>query len=63
MSTDIRLSKAQLSKIIQIGGFLGALLGKFSSPLMNVAVPLAKCFDSVSYYGISFCSRWYYSRT
>ena len=42
MSTDIRLSKAQLSKIIQIGGFLGALLGKFASPLMNVAVPLAK---------------------
>ena len=42
MSTDTRLSKAQLSKIIQIGGFLGALLGKFASPLMNVAVPLGK---------------------
>ena len=27
MSTDIKLSKAQISKIIQSGGFLGQLLG------------------------------------
>ena len=27
LSTDIKLSKIQLSKIIQIGGFLGRLLG------------------------------------
>ena len=27
MSTDIKLSKAQISKIIQSGGFLGKLLG------------------------------------
>ena len=26
MSTDIKLSKAQISKIIQSGGFLGSLL-------------------------------------
>ena len=39
---DIKLSKAQLSKIIQSGGFLGALLGKLAGPLMKVGVPLAK---------------------
>ena len=35
MSTDIRLSKAQISKIIQSVGFLGSLLSKFTSPLVN----------------------------
>ena len=42
MSTDIRLSKAQISKIIQSGGFLRSLLSKLSGPLMKVAIPLAK---------------------
>ena len=42
MSTDIKLSKAQISKIIQSGGFLGSLLSKLASPLMKVAVPSAK---------------------
>ena len=42
MSTDIKLSKAQISKIIQSGGFLGSLLSKITGPLMKVAVPLAK---------------------
>ena len=42
MSTDIRLSKAQISKIIQSGGFLGSLLSKLAGPLMKVAVPLTK---------------------
>ena len=37
-STDIKLLKTQLSKMIQSGGFLGNLLG----PLMKVAMPLAK---------------------
>ena len=41
-SIDIKLSKTQLSKMIQSGGFLGALLGKLAGPLMKVAVPLAK---------------------
>ena len=41
-STDIKLSKTQLSKIIQPGGFLGNLLGKLAGPLMKVAMPLAK---------------------
>ena len=42
MSTDIKLSKAQISKIIQSGTFLGSLLGKLAGPLTKVAVPLAK---------------------
>ena len=42
MMMDIKHSKAQLSGIIQPGGFLGALLGKFVSPLMKVVVPLTK---------------------
>ena len=42
MSADIKLSKAQISKIIQSGGFLGALLSKLAAPLMKIAVLLAK---------------------
>ena len=42
MSADIKLSKAQISKIIQSGGFLGALLSKLAGPLMKIAVLLAK---------------------
>ena len=41
-SIDIKLSKTQLSKMIQSGGFLGNLLGKLVGPLMKVAMPLAK---------------------
>ena len=42
MSADIKLSKAQISKINQCGGFLGSLLSKLFGPSMKVAVPLAK---------------------
>ena len=38
MSTDLKLSKAQTSKIIQSGGFLGPLLSKLAGPLMKVAI-------------------------
>ena len=41
-TTDIKLSKTQLSKMIQSGRFLGNLLGKLAGPLMKVAMPLAK---------------------
>ena len=37
--TDIKLSKTQIKKIIQSGGFLGKLLSKLSGPLMKVALP------------------------
>ena len=43
-SIDIKLSKTQLSKMIQSGGFLGNLLGKLAGPLMKVAMPLAKMY-------------------
>ena len=42
MSTDLNLSKAQISKIIQSGGFLGSLLNELAGPLMKVAIPLPK---------------------
>ena len=41
-SNDIKLSKTQLSKMIQSGGFLGNSLGKLAGPLMKVAMLLAK---------------------
>ena len=48
MSTDLKLSKAQISKIIQSGGFLDRLLGPLLEtglPLIkNVIKPLAKSF-------------------
>ena len=42
LATDIKLSKAQIKKLIQSGGFLGKLLSKLAGPLMTVAMPLAK---------------------
>ena len=42
MATDIKLSKAQINKLIQSRGFLGKLLSKSGGPLMKVALPLAK---------------------
>ena len=41
-SINIKLSKTQLSKMIQSGGFLGNLLGKLAGSLMKVAMSLAK---------------------
>ena len=41
-ATDIKLSKTQMKKIIQSGGFLGKLLSKLAGPLMKIALPLAK---------------------
>ena len=42
MATDIKLSKTQIKKLIQSGGFLGKLLSKLAGPLIKVAMPLAK---------------------
>ena len=36
MSTDLKLSKAQISKIIQSEGFLESLLSKLAGPLMKL---------------------------
>ena len=38
LSTDVKLSKTQLSNMIQSGGFLGRLLG----PLLKTGLPLMK---------------------
>ena len=38
MSTDLKLSKFQINKIIQSGGFLSKLLG----PLLKAGLPLIK---------------------
>ena len=44
-SVDIKLSKTQLSKMIQLGGFLGKLLG----PLIKTGLPLiTKCNKTIS---------------
>ena len=42
LATDIKLSKAQIKKLIQSGGYLGKLLSKLAGPLMKLAMPLAK---------------------
>ena len=42
MSTDMKLSKDQISKLIQSWGFLRLLLSKITAPLMKVIVPLVK---------------------
>ena len=42
ISTDLKLSKSQISKIIQSHGLLGSLLSKLAGPLMKVAIALAK---------------------
>ena len=42
MSTGIKFSKAQISKLIQSGGFLGSLSSKLAGPLMKETLPLTK---------------------
>ena len=42
MSTDIKLFKAEISKIIKSEGFLGSLLSKLVGPLMKAVASLAK---------------------
>ena len=42
ISTDLKLSKVQISKIIQPGGFLESLLSKLAGSLIIVAIPLEK---------------------
>ena len=51
LATDIKLSKAQIKKLIQSGGFLGKLLSKLAGPLMKVALPLG----SISTIRINSC--------
>ena len=48
ITTDIKLSKAQISKIIQSGEFLGLLLSKIAGPLMKVTVPLGSLLSKIA---------------
>ena len=41
MSTDIKLSKAQIKKKIMSSGALGSILEKLAGPLLNIALSLA----------------------
>ena len=55
MSTNIKLTKAQISRIIQSGGFSGSLLSKIAGPLMKVGVLLARnIFSSFRNYSCCF---------
>ena len=42
ISTDLKISRAQISKMIQSEGFLASLLSKLAGLLMKIAVPLTK---------------------
>ena len=58
MSTDKKFSKAQISKVIQSGEFLGSLLRELADPLIKVDVPFGKkFFCSFRNYSCSF-SNW-----
>ena len=45
MSTQIKLSKTEISKIVKSEGLLGSLLSKIACPLIKLAVPWAKIFQ------------------
>ena len=55
MSTDLNLSKAQISKIIQFGGLLGSLLSKLAVPLVKVTVSFAQ--NILALLGITAAAR------
>ena len=56
MSTDLKLSKAHILKIIQSEGFLGSLLSKLAGSLMKVAIFGKKQFSYIRNYS-SFSSN------
>ena len=53
LQTDIKLSKAQISKIIQSGGFLGKIL----DPLLKTGLPLLKSAFRGFKYFIDRCGK------
>ena len=44
MSADMKLTKAQINKIIKLGGALGSVLARFLSKLIKPAISLEKTF-------------------
>ena len=59
MLTDLKLSKAQISLIIQSVGILGSLLSELAGPLTKVAIPLAK--NVLAPLGITAAASYYFS--
>ena len=52
LSADIKLSKIQISKIIQSGGYLGSLLGEIADPLIKLVVPIITAAASANDAGV-----------
>ena len=44
MSTDIKLSKTQIKKILKEGGALGSMLARFLPKSIKLAIALGKTF-------------------
>ena len=42
ISADIKLTKTQIPKIVQPGGFIKSFLGKLADPTMKTVAPLNK---------------------
>ena len=42
ISADIKLTKTQIPKIVQPGGFIKSFLGKLADPIMKTVAPLNK---------------------
>ena len=63
MATDLKLSKAQIKKMIQSGEFLGKLLSKLAGPLMKVAMPIGqKRVSTIRFDSCYVCNRREYSK-
>ena len=56
LKTDVKLSRAQIKKIIMSGGALGSVLGKLIGPLTKVAKPLIK--KNITNIRIICCNKW-----
>ena len=59
MSTDLKLFKAQINKIIQSGGFLGSLLSKLADESINESSNSfnKKCFRTIMHNSSSLSNR------
>ena len=57
MSTDMKLSKAQISEIVQSGGSFGPWLGNLAkTALTNITIPLAR--DNLPGLASNLISNW-----
>ena len=56
MLTNIKLSKAQIAKIMQSRGILGSLFSKLAGPLMKVAIAVLLAKSILASLGIAAAS-------